>query len=122
MDLNESKKLIKEVVDSTFAIRGDENSNSSDKEFIIIDVPKKDRLKKFIETHNMTDKYSVKELSRWHMLLTQSCTQGRKKFAEQHNLDIEHDYLTVPEFLRLVEGYHGAEIMNRLKYKIKKGK
>lgn len=63
--------------------------------------PKYIRFNKFIKTHNLTDEYSVRDLSRWHMILTSSCVQGISDFAKEHNLDFDKTKMTVPKFFEL---------------------
>lgn len=77
----------------------------------IIAPPNIRRLKNFVNEHNLTDKYPVKDLERWHMLLTSSCTKGRKEFAESHNLDMQKDELTIPEFFEMVKGCYATDII-----------
>ena len=74
-------------------------------------IPDYKRINKFIETHNLTDKYPVKDLERWHMLLTSSCHKGRADFAQSHNLNINEDMLTIPEFFELVKGSWGSNVI-----------
>ena len=74
-------------------------------------IPDYRRINNFIKTHNLTDKYPVKELERWHMVLTSSCRKGRSDFAEAHNLNIEEDMLTIPEFFELVKGSWGSNVI-----------
>ena len=80
---------------------------------------KYNRFNKFIETHNLTDEYSVRDLSRWHMILTASCAQGRSDFAKEHNLDFNKTKMTVPEFFELVKGHYGGDIIERLEAKMR---
>ena len=48
------------------------------------------RVEKFIKTHNLKDKYSAKDLYRWHTLLTASCIQGKNNFFRDHGYDLEN--------------------------------
>lgn len=76
------------------------------------------KINDFVNTHNMTDKYSARELSRWHMLMTFSCPQGRYQFAKKMNIDVNNDYFTVPEFFALCKGELGEEIVKIIEYKM----
>lgn len=77
------------------------------------------RIRKFLEGKNLEDRYAIKELSRWHTLMTLSCPTGKKEFAEKHNLDIENGTLTIPEFIELVKGEFGSKTIARLEELIK---
>jgi hypothetical protein len=77
----------------------------------IVAPPNMRRLKNFVNDHNLTDKYPVKDLERWHMLLTSSCTKGRKEFVESHKLNMEKDELTIPEFFEMVKGSYATDII-----------
>ena len=76
------------------------------------------KINDFVNTHNMTDKYSARELSRWHMILTMSCPSGRYQFAKKMNIDVNNDYFTVPEFFELCKGELGEEIIKIIEYKM----
>lgn len=80
---------------------------------------KRRRLMAFADSHNMTDRYPIKELSRWHMLMTKSCATGREAFAQRHNLDLEKGTLTVPEFIELVRKDFGATEIAQLEHLMK---
>lgn len=80
---------------------------------------KRSRLEAFANSHNMTDRYPIKELSRWHMLITKSCSSGREAFAKRHNLDLENGTLTVPEFIELVKQDWGAQEIEQLEHYLK---
>lgn len=80
---------------------------------------KRRRLMAFADSHNMTDRYPIKELSRWHMLMTKSCATGREAFAQRHNLDLNNGTLTVPEFIELVRKDFGATEIAQLEHLMK---
>lgn len=80
---------------------------------------KRQRLEAFAKTHNLVDKYPIKELSRWHMILTNSCASGREAFAQKHNLDLKDGMLTIPEFIELVKEDWGSEDIKNLEHLMK---
>ncbi|MBE6234739.1 MAG: hypothetical protein E7112_00720 [Bacteroidales bacterium] len=80
---------------------------------------KRSRLEAFANSHNMTDRYPIKELSRWHMLMTKSCASGREAFAQRKGLDLENGTLTVPEFIELVKRDWGSEEIEKLEHLMK---
>lgn len=78
----------------------------------VMTIPSNSRIQEFVETHNLTDKYPVKDLYRWHMLLTASCYTGRKELLNDMGVDLEKDEATVPEFFDAVKGKHGTIIID----------
>ena len=110
MDVNEIKKKL--LTTESPAIKNYMNN-------FMENAPRYSRFNKFIETHNLTDEYSVRDLSRWHMILTASCAQGRSDFAKEHNLDFNKTKMTVPEFFELVKGHYGGDVIERLEAKMK---
>ena len=85
-----------------------------------IDFTEQDRVEEFIRMHNLTDKYPIKELYRWHALLTSSCVNGRDLFVKKLGLNLETDEVTLPEFFEGVSKEHGGEIMMEIYEKMKK--
>lgn len=84
----------------------------------MIDLVKKTqnhRFEEFKKRFNLVDRYPIRDLSRWHSLLCLSCSQGKKEFAEKHNLDIENGTLTIPEFIELVQDAYGSKQIQKLK-------
>lgn len=49
----------------------------------------------------------------WHHRLTGSCEQGRKEFARQHSIDVDHDELTPEEFFALTRDSYGSSIIRQ---------
>ena len=56
---------------------------------------------------------SVKELYRWHGILTGSCEYGRSLFQSEHGLS-DDDELTLNEFVKLTKSSYGGDIIARL--------
>ena len=40
---------------------------------------------------------------------------GRKSFAKDHNIDIDHDEMTVEEFIKLTENAYGGGTIRKLR-------
>ena len=78
-------------------------------------MPEEDRIAAFVEEHKAGVKYPVSDLYDWHHRLTGSCEMGRKQFARDHNIDLEHDELTVEEFIKLTESAYGGETIKKLR-------
>ncbi len=75
------------------------------------DMPEEDRIAAFIAEHAKGVKYPAADFFEWHHRLTGSCEMGRKAFAKDHNIDIDHDKMTVEEFVKLTEdAYVGGTI------------
>lgn len=79
------------------------------------DMPEEERIAAFIKEHKAGVKYPVADLYDWHHRLTGSCEMGRKAFAKDHNIDIEHDKMTVEEFIKLTENAYGGETIKKLR-------
>lgn len=71
------------------------------------------RTARISSTHN-TDLYE------WHHRLTGSCELGRRQFAKDKGIDIEHGSMTVTEFIELTENAYGGEVIRHLKERLKK--
>lgn len=78
-------------------------------------MPKEERITAFVEEHKAGVKYPVSDLYDWHHRLTDSCEMGRKAFAKDHNIDLEHDELTIEEFITLTENAYGGETIRKLR-------
>lgn len=79
------------------------------------DMPEEERIAAFVKEHKAGVKYPVSDLYDWHHRLTGSCEMGRKQFARDHNIDIEHDKITVEEFIKLTENAYGGETIKKLR-------
>ncbi|MCR5588036.1 MAG: hypothetical protein K6F72_00285, partial [Bacteroidales bacterium] len=55
-----------------------------------------------------------------HHTLTGSCLMGRKQFARDHGIDVEHGSMTVGEFIELTSNDYGKDAIRQLKEAYKK--
>ena len=78
-------------------------------------MPEEERIAAFVEEHKTGVKYPVSDLYDWHHRLTGSCEMGRKQFARDHNIDIDHDKMTVEEFIEITKNAYGGEVIKRLR-------
>ena len=78
------------------------------------DMDEDERIAAFLECHNFTDKYPVRDLYEWHHKLTGGCEAGRQSFARDHEIDIDNDEMTVREFVELTKNAYGGEIIERI--------
>ena len=75
------------------------------------DMPEEERIKAFMDCHKLGINYPVQDLYDWHHRLTGSCKMGRDVFAAGHGIDVEHDEMTVENFIRLTKSaYNGGVI------------
>jgi hypothetical protein len=74
------------------------------------------RVEKFKETFpDFTAKIDAMVLFDWHHKLTGSCEMGRRQFARDHDIDLDHDKFTVLEFIKLTENAYGGGIIKMLR-------
>ena len=50
----------------------------------------------------------------WHHRLTGSCDMGRKQFARDHGVDLEHGMMTLTEFLELTKDAYGGDVIRKV--------
>lgn len=77
-------------------------------------LPVDDRIKKFWDCHNLTDRYPARDLYEWHHILTGSCEMGRNQFVREKNIDLERDTFTVNEFVTMCKDHYGGDIIKKL--------
>jgi hypothetical protein len=74
------------------------------------------RVEKFKETFpDFTAKIDAMVLFDWHHKLTGSCEMGRRQFARDHDIDLDHDKFTVLEFIKLTENSYGGGTIKMLR-------
>lgn len=71
-----------------------------------------ERIQKFVESHSLDEKYTIKDFWEWHRYLTLSCYGGGERFKNEHNLN-EDDLISVDEFVELVKEEFGGEIISK---------
>ncbi len=74
-----------------------------------------ERISLFISHFEKDKVYKAKEFFEWHNTLTGSCEFGRKDFCKSHNIDIEEDWITPDDFIRLTINSYGSDIIKQLK-------
>ncbi|MBQ0088525.1 MAG: hypothetical protein KBT27_04240 [Prevotellaceae bacterium] len=76
------------------------------------------RIDRFVATYPNADTVvNNTDLYMWHNVLTGSCEFGRKQFAKDHNIDIEHGSMSVREFIELTKNAFGCDVISQLKSK-----
>ena len=79
------------------------------------DMPEADRLAAFVEAHTAGRVYPNTDFFAWHHRLTGSCEMGRKQFAADHGIDVEHGSMTPEAFIHLTENAYGSSTIRKLK-------
>ena len=78
-------------------------------------MPLEERIARFKEQYPDPDKHlPARTLYDWHHTLTGSCTMGRNQFAREHNIDVDNDYFTVREFIKLTRNSYGSDSIIKL--------
>ena len=77
------------------------------------DMPTEERITAFCKEFKPGVKRPATDFFLWHHRLTGSCEQGRKEFARQHSIDIDHDELTPEEFFALTRDSYGNSIIRQ---------
>lgn len=77
------------------------------------DMPTEERITAFCKEFKPGVKRPATDFFSWHHRLTGSCEQGRKEFARQHSIDIDHDELTPEEFFALTRDSYGSSIIRQ---------
>ena len=78
-------------------------------------APEEERLAAFVKSHSSGKVYPNTDFFSWHHRLTLSCEMGRREFAADHNIDVEHGSMTPEEFIRLTEHAYGGRIIQKLR-------
>ena len=91
-----------------------EEARAALREKIIESMDTDEKIDKFLNTFNLSDKYPAREFYEWHHLLTGSCEFGRNEFVAAHGIDLDNDTYTVREFLTMCQNDYGGEIIRRI--------
>ena len=79
------------------------------------DMDEEDRIAAFVKEHNAGKAYPNTDFFSWHHRLTGSCEMGRRQFARDHGIDVEHGSMTTEDFIRLTENAYGSSTIRKLK-------
>lgn len=77
------------------------------------DMPTDERIAAFCAEFKPGVKRQAMDFFSWHHRLTGSCEQGRREFARQHDVDLDHDELTPKEFFALTRDSYGKDIIRQ---------
>jgi hypothetical protein len=93
-------KSIKEAADAAYK-----------KKIINMDVESKINL--FVKKFNFNSVQSNKTFFNWHHTLTGSCYQGRIRFVEEKDIDLNKS-MSTKEFLELTKNEYGGDIIKKI--------
>jgi hypothetical protein len=79
------------------------------------DMPEDARLDAFVKAHKPGESYPNTDFFAWHHRLTGSCEMGRRQFARDHGIDVEHGSMTPETFIALTESSYGGAAIRKLK-------
>ena len=75
------------------------------------DMPEDERIDTFLRETDREKTYPTQYFYDWHHRLTGSCDMGRKQFARDHGVDLEHGMMTLTEFLELTKDAYGGDVI-----------
>ena len=78
------------------------------------DMPEDDRIEMFLSETDRGKTYPTQYFYDWHHRLTGSCDMGRKQFARDHGVDLEHGMMTLTEFLELTKDAYGGNVIRKV--------
>ena len=78
------------------------------------DMPEDERIDTFLRETDREKAYPTQYFYEWHHRLTGSCDMGRKQFARDHGVDLEHGVMTLTEFLELTKSAYGGDVIRKV--------
>ena len=78
------------------------------------DMPEEERIAMFLSETDRGKTYPTQYFYDWHHRLTGSCDMGRKQFARDHGVDLEHGMMTLTEFLELTKDAYGGDVIRKV--------
>lgn len=84
------------------------------REKLFEDMPEDDRIEMFLSETDRGKTYPTQYFYDWHHRLTGSCDMGRKQFARDHGVDLEHGMMTLTEFLELTKDAYGGYVIRKV--------
>ena len=88
------------------------------REKLFEDMPENERIDAFLRETDREKTYPTQYFYDWHHRLTGSCDMGRKQFARDHGVDLEHGMMTLMEFLELTKDAYGGDVIRKVISKI----
>lgn len=78
------------------------------------DMPEDDRIDTFLRETDREKAYPTQYFYDWHHCLTGSCDMGRKQFARDHGIDLDHGMMKLAEFLKLTKDAYGGDVIRKV--------
>ena len=78
------------------------------------DMPEDERIDTFLRETDREKAYPTQYFYDWHHRLTGSCDMGRKQFARDHGVDLEHGMMTLTEFLELTKDAYSGDVIRKV--------
>lgn len=78
------------------------------------DMPEAERIDRFLRETDREKAYPTQYFYDWHHRLTGSCDMGRKQFARNHGVDLEHGVMTLTDFLELTKDAYGGDVIRKV--------
>ena len=78
------------------------------------DMPEDERIAMFLRETDREKTYPTQYFYDWHHRLTGSCDMGRKQFARDHGVDLEHGMMTLTEFLEMTKDAYGGDVIRKV--------
>ena len=78
------------------------------------DMPEDERIDTFLRETDREKAYPTQYFYDWHHRLTGSCDMGRKQFARDHGVDLDHGMMTLMEFLELTKSAYGGGVIRKV--------
>ena len=78
------------------------------------DMSEEERIAAFLRETEDGKAYPAQYFYAWHHRLTGSCDMGRRQFARDHGIDVEHADMTLREFLELTRDAYGGNVIRKV--------
>lgn len=78
------------------------------------DMPEEERIAMFLRETDREKMYPTQYFYDWHHRLTGSCDMGRKQFARDHGIDLDHGMMKLSEFLELTKDAYGGDVIQKV--------
>ena len=84
------------------------------REKLFEDMSEEERIAAFLRETEDGKAYPAQYFYDWHHRLTGSCDMGRRQFARDHGIDVEHAAMTLQEFLALTKDAYGGDVIRKV--------
>ena len=88
------------------------------KDKIFESMPEEERIRSFVESHELEQEYANRDFFEWHKKLTGSCEAGRMAFVRDHQIDLDGK-MTTRDFLELTRDSFGGSTIRSVEDRYK---